>query len=113
MRISDWSSDVCSSDLIDLDVYLPLFEDESISDAGKRKLLEALWSIIISFAQLGWGVHPVQQARVLNGDDKTACGQSARRLAAPPISRDFMIESAGSLLIDHIECASDKETREG
>ncbi|MEM7544171.1 MAG: hypothetical protein AAF367_01420 [Pseudomonadota bacterium] len=47
---------------IDWDVYLPFFEDEDISDEDKRQLIEALWSIVVSFVDLGFGVHPVQQA---------------------------------------------------
>ncbi len=47
---------------IDWDAYLPFFEDEDISDEDKRKLIEALWSIMVSFVDLGFGVHPVQQA---------------------------------------------------
>ncbi len=47
---------------IDWDAYLPLFEDETISDDDKRELIDALWSIVVSFVDLGFGVHPVQQA---------------------------------------------------
>ena len=52
---------------IDWDVYLPFFEDEDIPDEAKQELIEALWSIVVSFVDLGFGVHPVQQA----------CGQGA------------------------------------
>ena len=47
---------------IDWDAYLPFFEDEDIPDEAKKELLEALWSIVVSFVDLGFGVHPVQQA---------------------------------------------------
>jgi len=47
---------------IDWDAYLPFFEDEDISEADKQELIEALWSIVVSFVDLGFGVHPVQQA---------------------------------------------------
>ena len=30
--------------------------------AEKREFLEALWSIIVAFVDLGFGIHPVQQA---------------------------------------------------
>lgn len=45
---------------IDWDVYLPFFEDEDIPDEAKLELIEALWSIVVSFVDLGFGVHPVQ-----------------------------------------------------
>ena len=47
---------------IDWDAYLPFFEDEDISENDKQELIEALWSIVVSFVDLGFGVHPVQQA---------------------------------------------------
>ncbi len=47
---------------IDWDSYLPFFEDEDISDEHKRELIEALWSIMVNFVDLGFGIHPVQQA---------------------------------------------------
>jgi len=46
---------------IDWEAYLPFFEDEDISDEEKRELIEALWSIMVSFVDLGFGIHPVQQ----------------------------------------------------
>ena len=47
---------------IDWDAYLPFFEDEDISEDHKRELIEALWSIMVGFVDLGFGIHPVQQA---------------------------------------------------
>ncbi|MBT8154034.1 hypothetical protein KMP13_09000 [Epibacterium ulvae] len=47
---------------IDWDAYMPFFEDEGITDAQKREMIEALWSIMVSFVDLGFGVHPIQQA---------------------------------------------------
>ncbi|WP_317959923.1 hypothetical protein [Phaeobacter inhibens] len=47
---------------IDWDAYLPFFEDEDISDEHKHELIEALWLIMVSFVDLGFGIHPVQQA---------------------------------------------------
>ncbi len=90
---------------IDLDVYLPLFEDESISDDDKRKLLEALWSVIMSFVQLGWGVHPVQQAKAARNAGQDACGQFGESASLPPALADFMVESGCSLPIENSKCA--------
>ena len=47
---------------IDWDAYLPFFEDQDIPEAQKRELIEALWAIMVSFVDLGFGIHPVQQA---------------------------------------------------
>ena len=53
---------------IDWDACLPFFEDEDISEQEKRELIEALWSIVVSFVDLGFGVHPVLQACGKNDD---------------------------------------------
>lgn len=55
---------------IDWDAYLPFFEDAEISEQQKRELIEALWSIVVSFVDLGFGIHPVQQACGKNDDAK-------------------------------------------
>jgi hypothetical protein len=47
---------------IDWDAYLPFFENEDISEEHKRELIESLWTIMVSFVDLGFGIHPVQQA---------------------------------------------------
>lgn len=47
---------------IDWDAYLPYLEDEDIPDDQKRELIATLWNIMTAFADLGFGIHPVQQA---------------------------------------------------
>ena len=53
---------------IDWEAYLPFFENEEISDDDKRELIGILWSIMVSFVDLGFGIHPVQQACGENQD---------------------------------------------
>lgn len=53
---------------IDWDAYLPFFEDED-----KHEMIEALWAIVVSFVDLGFGVHPIQQA----------CGQAVSLAELP------------------------------
>lgn len=98
---------------IDLDVYMPIFDDESISDEDKRKLLEALWSVIVSFVQLGWGVHPVQQARASRQPSQDACGQAGRSTGPFSVASDFMLQSGQFPLPDQMQRASENEAQEG
>ena len=65
---------------IDWNAYLPLFESEDIPEEQKRELIEALWSIVVSFVDLGFGT------------DRTTeiCGQGPGDVAAT--------------LLDVIEC---------
>lgn len=47
---------------IDIERYQALLNDPSL-DAGQREdFLASLWSIIVAFIDLGYRVHPVQQA---------------------------------------------------
>lgn len=60
---------------IDWDVYLPFFEDDDISEEDKYELIEALWSIVVSFVDLGFGVHPTQRV----------CGQDVSLTDLPAV----------------------------
>lgn len=53
---------------LDWEAYAPLLNDPSISEDQKRELIETLWSIVLSFVDLGFDVHPVQQV-CGQGDD--------------------------------------------
>jgi len=53
---------------VDVERYQHLLDDPALSEEQKQQIIEALWSIIVNFVELGFGVHPVQEA----------CGQGAR-----------------------------------
>ena len=48
---------------LDVELYQSHLDDPSIEEADKRELIEVLWSIMVSFVDLGFGIHPAQQAR--------------------------------------------------
>lgn len=50
--------------------WLPYFEDETISDAQKREMIETLWQIVIAFVDLGFELNPHQQV------GQQSCGQN-------------------------------------
>ena len=45
---------------IDYEKYATFLEDAALSESDKAAFLDALWSIIVSFVDLGFQVHPVQ-----------------------------------------------------
>ena len=47
---------------IDRELYEKYLEDSDLSDAEKREFIETLWSIMVAFVDLGFGLHPLQQA---------------------------------------------------
>lgn len=48
---------------IDYDLYMKMLEESEWDDEQKREFIETMWSIIVSFVDLGFGIHPVQQAQ--------------------------------------------------
>lgn len=46
---------------VDVAAYEHFLEGADLTEDEKREIIEALWSIIVSFVDLGFGVHPVQQ----------------------------------------------------
>lgn len=47
---------------IDWERYGTYLDESDLSDADKRAFLETLLSIVVSAVDLGFGIHPVQQA---------------------------------------------------
>lgn len=47
---------------IDWELYEKYLEDSDLSDAEKHEFIETLWSIMVTFVDLGFGLHPLQQA---------------------------------------------------
>lgn len=46
---------------LDIETYLGQMEDWDITEAEKEDLLIALWGLLISFAEIGFDIHPVQR----------------------------------------------------
>lgn len=47
---------------LDVALYEGYLEDSDLTEDQRRDFLEALWSILVGFVDLGFGVHPLQQA---------------------------------------------------
>lgn len=48
--------------VIDWDLYGQYLEESDLSEADKRQLIETLWSIIVSFVDLGFRLSPVAES---------------------------------------------------
>jgi hypothetical protein len=84
---------------IDWELYGQYLEDSDLSDAEKRQFLEALWSIVVSFVDLGFGVHPVQQA---TGDScENSCEQDAEIRTFIADERASVVGSADTGIIQN------------
>lgn len=46
---------------VDTEKYAAFLDEAEMTDAEKEKFLQALWEIIVSFVEFGFGVHPLQE----------------------------------------------------
>ena len=72
---------------IDWVLYAEHLDNSDLSDAEKRAFLETLWSIVVSFVDMGFGVHTVQQA------GGNSCAQSAEIQRFITAERDDVLGS--------------------
>ncbi len=68
---------------IDVERYQAYLDDPSLSDDRKEITIEAIWTIISAFVELGFDVHPTQQA----------CGKRAKELDPADQVESDMINS--------------------
>lgn len=86
---------------IDWALYEGTLKDSGLSEAEKREFLEALWSIIVSFVDLGFGIHPLQQAGDQNCGQNFDCGGLTKNdpstvLSSGSISSNNIVKGAGT-----------------
>lgn len=60
---------------IDTAKYQAYLDDPSLSEDQKEEIVTALWSIIVAFVDLGFGVHPLQDVI-----EQEACGKAEQML---------------------------------
>lgn len=60
---------------IDVARYQEYLDDPSLSEGQKTEIVEALWTIMMAFVDLGFGLHPMQQVC-----EQEACGKHGQSL---------------------------------
>ena len=70
---------------VDVERYQSYLDGTDMTDEQKQAFIEALWSIVVSFVDLGFGVHPLQEV----------CGQNGENAIsdAPSITTDVYSEN--------------------
>lgn len=77
--------------ILDFEEFAHYFEGEDITEEAAREFLQAYWALALEIMSMGFGLHPVQQAR-------NACGKHSESTGSPPI----MGSDAVYLTSDHI-----------
>ncbi|MEM9619383.1 MAG: hypothetical protein AAF936_15620 [Pseudomonadota bacterium] len=83
---------------VDYELYAHYLEHSDASEEDKRALVETLWSIIMTFVDMGFGVHPVQQAQ-------QACGQLQEILPKPALTAPDEVKYPHGYLGCNFECS--------
>lgn len=47
---------------VDVERYQDFLDDPALTAVQREEIIRALWSIMTAFVELGFGIHPVQQA---------------------------------------------------
>lgn len=63
---------------VDVERYQEYLDDTDMTDAQKAEFLQAVWSMVVTFVEMGFGVHPVQEV----------CGKD-RQIEAERAKEDF------------------------
>jgi hypothetical protein len=63
---------------LDWELFGTYLEASDLTDAQKREFIETLWSLVVSFVDLGLGLHPLQ---LIAGNSCEQQGDIARLLA--------------------------------
>ncbi|MEM0928054.1 MAG: hypothetical protein AAGI89_02060 [Pseudomonadota bacterium] len=57
---------------LNTETYLSQVEDWDISEEEKEEYIRVLWNLMVSAAQIGLGIHPVQQILSTCGNEKAS-----------------------------------------
>ena len=91
---------------IDYERYEEYLETSDLSDEQKRQFIAALWNVIVGFVDLGFGVHPVQQAQEV-------CGQHSKKTGNQAIPTDESVEWSSRLLTNNFDNAAASKSEPG
>ncbi|MDG1168142.1 MAG: hypothetical protein P8N14_03015 [Sulfitobacter sp.] len=61
---------------VDVEKYQAFLDGADMTEVQKEEFLQALWSIIVSFVDLGFGVHPLQAVCGENADYDSKAAKS-------------------------------------
>mgnify|MGYP000577862330 CR=1 FL=1 len=73
-----------------------MLESEDISDEEAQAFLEALWSIIVGFVDLGFGIHPLQLIHNDDGEGSNELESGIASVVASDTSSKTQFSSAAN-----------------
>lgn len=71
---------------LDVEYYQAILDSDDIPEEKKRELIETLWQIVVSFVDLGFGIHPLQQA---SDGEEAKLHPAVTKMIADAANEDF------------------------
>jgi hypothetical protein len=89
---------------LDMEKYLGQLGDWDITEEQKEQFITALWGLLVSFAEIGFEIHPVQQAQ-------NACGQVGNNPPKPALTAPDGLYLEDQRKSELKACAHENESR--
>ena len=77
---------------VDVEAYQAFLDTSDLSDEQKEEFLLALWSIVVSFVDIGFGIHPLQ---AFGGQVRQGDPEGSTNIFDPPQSENSAIADFG------------------
>ena len=96
---------------LDMEKYLGQLTDWEMSEEQKRQLIRALWDLLVSCAEIGLKIHPLQTT-------KSTCGQLSYSSSKPALTAPNKLYLDDLILPEELaysgsDASSEKELIEG
>lgn len=76
---------------VDYERYQHLLDEEELTEDQKREFLQAIWNVVVNFIDLGFAVHPVNQAQMACGKFNKTAVQRPNSASDPVYCDDQLI----------------------
>lgn len=93
---------------IDYALYEKYLAESDWSESEKREFITTLWSIIVNFVDLGFGVHPLQQVDGQQADEQNGLGACGQEIDLTSLMAGDVISSAKGLSQNQFSKAADR-----
>ena len=82
---------------VDYEKFAHYLDESNASEEQKRQLVETVWNITMMFVDMGFGVHPVQQA-------KNACGKRNKNSSTAALTAPVHVKCPHEKLNEEFYC---------
>lgn len=78
---------------IDWDLYGEYLQDSDLTEDEQREFIQTLWNIVVAFIDLGFSIHPMQQACEQNDELSSLIAQTVLSSNHPNITSESIADA--------------------